>query len=519
MNRTIEIVVHPTHIQDPQHIDALVQKELLRKNIPRTGYRIVKKSVDARSVFPIYRLQIALVDESFCPQMDKLSLKYADQQPSVIIVGAGPAGYFSALELLSYGIKPIIIERGKDVYLRRNDVKKLLRNEGVNINSNFCFGEGGAGAYSDGKLTTRSNKRGDITKVHQYLVKFGASENIFIDAHPHIGSEKLPKIIQKIRQEILNYGGEIYFDTHVVDLIIQNHSIKGVRTNQRGDFLANAVILATGHSARDIFELFLTKNIMIEPKPFAMGVRVEHPQELIDQIRYHHSPRHPNLPPAEYRIACQIDERGVYSFCMCPGGHIVPTPTEHEELVVNGMSYSSRSGRFANAGIVVEVRVSDAQLYKTDGNLVTLAYQKWLEKKAFEAGGRKNHCAPAQRMTDFISGKLSASLPKTSYLPGIFSAPLHEILPEHISFRLQKAFKVFDNKLKGFLTQEAVLVGVESRTSSPIRIPRDPLTLMHPQINNLYPCGEGSGFAGGIVSSAMDGINIAKQIAITLKKR
>ncbi len=513
----ISLYLDPDHIDDSMELESRIRKKLDLANDSSIRYEILRRSIDARKKRPQFVLDIEVfLQEDFLGKTPfSMRFKPISTDLRVIVIGAGPAGYFAALELLEHGIRPVILERGRDVTSRRKDIK-LIHTEGiVNQHSNYCFGEGGAGAYSDGKLYTRSHKRGDIGKILSLLVAHGAPEDILTDAHPHVGSNRLPKVVKSIRETILAHGGEIHFDSWVKDLIIESGRVSGVWVEGKGKIMADAVILATGHSARDIFELFHLKNILIEPKPFALGVRVEHPQSLIDSIQYHHSPRHPKLPAASYRQSVQIDGRGVFSFCMCPGGFIVPASTAEEELVINGMSLSSRDAPFANAGIVVEVRLEDIGKHSDRGPLAAMDFQKNLEKKAFLAGGGTGLKSPAQRLTDFVNRKLSDSLPDSSYKPGVVSAPVHELLPEDISRRLRAAFGVFDKKMRGYFTREAIVLAVESRTSSPVRIPRDEKTLMHPQVENLYPCAEGSGYAGGIVSSALDGQKIARQIART----
>jgi uncharacterized FAD-dependent dehydrogenase len=461
----------------------------------------------------------------------------------VIIVGAGPAGLFAALKLAESGIKPIILERGKDVRARRRDLAILNKEGEVNPESNYCFGEGGAGTYSDGKLYTRSSKRGDITRILNLFVHFGAEEKILYESHPHIGTNKLPHIISAMRKKILDCGGEFLFEQKLTDLTIQKGNILSVKTAMGDSFNADAVILATGHSARDIFELLYAKNILIESKPFALGVRIEHPQSLIDNAQYHLT--HPGisgakgealrsqyLPPASYSLVQQVEGKGVFSFCMCPGGIIAPAATNPGELVVNGWSPSKRNNPYANSGIVVSVDEKDARKYfdraisgtknriSKNSNfendpLLLMRFQRAVEQSAFHAGGGK-FVAPAQRLVDFTESKLSGSLPGCSYLPGIQSVQLNEVLPPFIYKDLQQAFVAFGKKMKGYYTNEAVIVATESRTSSPVRIPRDNENLYHPQVKNLYPCGEGAGYAGGIVSAAMDGERVAEQIAVTL---
>jgi uncharacterized protein len=483
-----------------------------------TGFHVIKRSIDARGRQPWIMLTILVfVNEPFQERtVKKLLLQdvsHASQR--VIVVGAGPAGMFAALKLIEQGIKPILLERGKDVRSRRRDLAALNKQGVVNSESNYCFGEGGAGTYSDGKLYTRSTKRGDVERILNILVQFGAQETILYEAHPHIGTNKLPEIITAIREQIVACGGDFLFEQKVTDLIIQNDTIKGVKTAAGNTFNANAVIIATGHSARDIFELLHTKNILIEAKPFALGVRVEHPQSIIDSIQYHcpvNKHRDDFLPPASYSLVQQVNERGVFSFCMCPGGIIAPASTSEGELVVNGWSPSKRNNPYANSGIVTAVELKDfIHFQKKQSPLSGMYFQQAVERKAFQYGGGK-FVAPAQRMTDFTQKKTSSSLPDCSYLPGITAAPLNEVLPPFVYSSLQQAFIEFGKKMRGYFTNEAVLVATESRTSSPVRIPRDNETTQHPQIKMLFPCGEGAGYAGGIVSAAMDGERVAENI-------
>lgn len=516
MIKEVEISFLPENNSE-ENIKELVKKKLKLKD---TNFSIVKKklSLDARKE-PIYKLRCEVYINQKINEYKKISDNYKNVENSnlkVIIVGAGPAGYFAGLELLEYGIKPIIFERGKDVHRRRYDLRNIQLNNIVNPNSNYCFGEGGAGTYSDGKLYTRSNKRGDINKVLKILFEHGAKENILYEAHPHIGSNKLPIVVKNIRETILNNGGEIYFDSLVTDLIIKNNEIKGVIVNNKDEYSADAVVLATGHSSRDIFNLLYNKNIFMEFKPFAIGVRVEHPQSLIDEIQYKQSPRDEYLPPSNYSIVTNIDNRGIFSFCMCPGGFIVPSPTDKNEIVLNGMSLSKRNSYFANSGLVVSIEKEDLSNYGNN-SLDGLKFQSDIEKNTFNFSGNNNLKAPAQRINDFLSNKLSLDLPKTSYIPGIYSAPIYEVLPELISKRLRDGLLNIKKIMPKYITNEAVLIAVESRTSSPIRITRDKETFEHIQIKKLYPCGEGAGYAGGIVSSAIDGQNVSKAIAINLK--
>lgn len=479
--------------------------------------QIIRRSIDARRRPVTIELNIeAYTEKNEHNHKSHFEPTYKNviSAPEIIVIGAGPGGLFAALRLIELGLKPIILERGKEISERKKDLALLNRNNPVNPESNYAFGEGGAGAFSDGKLNTRSKKRGNLKRILEILHYFGADENILIDSQPHIGSDHLPEIIKKIRQSIIDSGGEIRFNTRIDDLIIENDIIKGVISADGEKFFGKATILATGHSAKDIYEILHRKGVIIEAKPFAMGVRVEHPQNLIDKIQYHSPEGRGNfLPPATYSFTGQVRDRGVYSFCVCPGGIIVPSMTNSDEMVVNGMSSSKRNSPFANSGMVVEIRLEDIPNFEEYGVLAGLMYQKELERNCFKNAG-KHIVAPAQRLTDFVSGRLSYDLPECSYLPGIISAPLHFILPLEISGRLRDAFKLFGKQAKGYLTADAVVTGLESRTSSPVRIPRDSQTLQHVQIKGLYPCGEGSGYAGGITSSAIDGERCAEMVAI-----
>jgi uncharacterized FAD-dependent dehydrogenase len=480
-----------------------------------SGFHLLKRSIDARGKQPhiILSLQVFIREPfgiSEDPPVDFRDV--SGSKKNAIIVGAGPAGIFAALKLIEKGIRPILLERGKDVRSRRRDLA-LLNKEGlINPESNYCFGEGGAGTYSDGKLYTRSNKRGDVRRILRLLVQFGASTDILYDAHPHIGTNKLPGIVQAIRQKITDCGGLFLFEKKLVDFVLQGDRIIEVSTADGGQFAADAFLLATGHSARDIYHLLNEKKVSISAKPFALGVRIEHPQSLIDSLQYHCSDRGKYLPPASYSLVEQIRGKGVFSFCMCPGGIIAPASTAAGELVVNGWSPSKRDNPYANSGIVVSTEEKDWGPFLKFGPLAGLYFQQSVEQMAFQQGGGLFR-APAQRMADFVAKKVSASLPSCSYLPGIHSSPLQESLPAFVHDNLRQAFQAFGEKMKGYLTNEAVIVATESRTSSPVRIPRDPSTHHHPQVKNLYPCGEGAGYAGGIVSAAMDGELVAGSMA------
>lgn len=486
-------------------------------------YRILRRSIDARNdILYRYRVEVAKPEEVFEEYVLEDYKDVSSAEP-VIIIGAGPAGMFAALKLLMRGFRPVILERGKDVHARKFDMAKLSREGIVNPDSNYCFGEGGAGTFSDGKLYTRSSKRGDIREVLHQLVKFGADPSVLIDAHPHIGSDKLPIVVENIRNCIVEHGGEYHFNSRVTDIVKLSDGSFNVITSSEvtGDgsdeasrsekvWQSRKVILATGHSARDIYEMFYQKGWEIQAKGFALGVRVEHPQSLINKIQYH-GKYQPFMPTAEYSFVTQVLDRGVFSFCMCPGGILVPAATASGELVLNGMSNSQRNSKWANSGVVVQIEPEDFPEYAQYGPLALLRFQQDVERKMFEYTGSLK--APAQRMMDFCRRIPSANLPKSSYYPGVENAPLHELLPEHVSLRLKYAFPEIGNKkMHGYYTNDALVLGVESRTSSPVRIPRNPETLEHTQISGLYPCGEGAGYAGGIVSSALDGINCAAKI-------
>ncbi|MFZ9942687.1 MAG: NAD(P)/FAD-dependent oxidoreductase [Bacteroidia bacterium] len=482
--------------------------------------QIKKRSIDARSKRIVIRMQVEIITtaEEFHPPQDVLRLQNVVNAPAVAVIGCGPAGLFAALRLIEQGIKPILIERGKPVRERRRDLAQLNRDRVVNPDSNYCFGEGGAGTYSDGKLYTRSGKRGDINRILDIFIRFGAHADIAIDAHPHIGTNKLPAIISTMSDAIRDCGGEILFNTRFTGIIQNGKRIKKIQVQSVDaksapyEIDCHGAILATGHSSRDVFELLQREGITIESKPFALGVRIEHPQSEIDRIRYHCDARGAFLPPASYALVEQASGRGVYSFCMCPGGIIAAAATAPGELVVNGWSPSKRNNPFANSGLVVEVNDQDFKPYGQEGPLRALRYQQSVEKRVFEVGGG-NLTAPAQRLMDFLEHRPSSSLPDCSYTPGIVSQRLEEVLPSPIVVSLREGLKQAGKKMKGYLTNEAVLVATESRTSSPVRIPRDHDTLMHPDLAGLFPCGEGAGYAGGIMSAAMDGERVAEKCA------
>ncbi len=478
-----------------------------------SGYRILKRSIDARSrskgVQIVQQVEVFIDEPLQTPKPFDPELKDVSKARSVLIIGAGPAGLFAALKLISLGIKPIILERGKDVRARRRDLAAMNKEGIVNPESNYCFGEGGAGTYSDGKLYTRSTKRGDVQRILELFIHFGTDERIRYEAHPHIGTNKLPQIITAMREAIEACGGEMHFDKKVIALKIENDAVRGAMTSEGAYYEAPQVILATGHSARDIFTMLHEQCILIEGKPFALGVRIEHPQELIDSIQYHCALRGDYLPPAAYSLVAQEYGRGVFSFCMCPGGIIAPAATAPGEVVVNGWSPSKRNNPYANSGTVVAVGEEDFAKAGFNGPLAAMHYQMMVEQKAFAVGGG-SLVAPAQRMGDYAAGKRSSSLPDCSYLPGISSARIADVLPGAVHLALQRAVVDFGKKMQGYFTNEAVLVATESRTSSPVRIPRDAETLQHPQVAGLFPCAEGAGYAGGIVSAAIDGERCAE---------
>ena len=480
---------------------------------------ILKRSIDARQKAVKINLKVLIYLKGELFQETKFQLPDYGNVASaqeVIVVGAGPAGLFAALQLIELGLKPILVERGKDVRGRRRDLKAINVDHLVNEDSNYCFGEGGAGTYSDGKLYTRSKKRGDVTRVLELFVAFGATPDILVDAHPHIGTNKLPQIIQDIREKIIECGGQVLFETRLTDILIKNNEVQGIVTQKGATILANKIILATGHSARDIYELLDRKKVFIEAKPFALGVRAEHPQSLIDSIQYSCDYRGDYLPPAPYSIVKQVGGRGMYSFCMCPGGVIAPCATSPGEVVTNGWSPSKRDQVTANSGIVIELQLEDFKPFAKFGALAGMEFQKSIEHKAWHLAGESQK-VPAQRMIDFTQNRVSSDIPKTSYVPGTTSVEMGQVFPGFLTQILREGFTEFGKSMKGYLTNEAILHAPESRTSSPVRIPRDAETLEHLQIKGLYPCGEGAGFAGGIVSAAIDGEKCALKIAEALK--
>lgn len=478
----------------------------------KTPWYIVKRSLDARGRKPIYVLTIETGQER---PVEKIRYKSVGHGQKVHIVGAGPAGYFAALRLLEKGMRPVVIDRGKDVRARRRDLRGIQQYGIVHSDSNYCFGEGGAGTYSDGKLYTRSHKRGKIKDILQILVDHGAKSDILIDAHPHIGSNKLPGIVAAIRSTIEEHGGQVLFDSRVTDFRIHKSRLASLVINDEHEIEVGRVILATGHSARDIYAMLHEKGCTLEFKPFAMGVRIEHPQALIDEVQYGKKGHREILPAASYKLTCQVDNTGVFSFCMCPGGLVVPAATAPGELVVNGMSLSKRDSPFANSGTVMQIEAPRLQKMGYTGIFAGLDFQKKAEQDVWSYGDGTQK-SPAQRLTDFTHSKVSQDLPGSSYIPGIYSAPMHDILPAFITEYLQSAIGQFDKKMKGYFTNEALVIGLESRTSSPVRIPRDRITFEHPDLSGLFPCGEGAGYAGGILSAAMDGRNVADKVVESL---
>ena len=518
MIQLAEIVLSPVDAsKSEKHIDYISgQLKIAKSRI--SFFKIVKRSIDARQRDIKIRLQFSVVidEPGFKPEKIIFQENDVRQAKEVHIIGTGPAGLFSALRLIELGFKPILFERGKDIHERKGDIATTYKNQIINPDSNYCYGEGGAGTFSDGKLYTRSSKRGNINRILELFFLHGANENILYEAHPHIGTDKLPGVIEKIRQRIIECGGEVHFNSCVCEILIENNEISGIKLRSGQIVKTSKVILASGHSARDVYRMLKNQNILLESKSFAMGVRLEHSQEIIDNIQYHGTPRGEYLPAASYNIVQQVNGRGVYSFCMCPGGVIVPASIAQGEIVVNGMSASKRNSPFANSGFVTEIREEDLIDFNKHGVMAGLEFQSWFEQLAYTKGGG-GLIAPAQCLNDFISKKVSGNLPKSSYIPGVTSSEMHHWLPTFMSENISQGLKQAGQKMKGFLTNEAIMVGVESRTSSPIRIPRNKETLEHVQIKGLYPCGEGSGYAGGIVSSAMDGMNVAEKISLLFK--
>ncbi|RXR17726.1 FAD-binding protein [Flavobacterium amnicola] len=518
MPKELQIQVAPEIASDVFLLKEHLAKLLHVKSSEIKHFSILKRSIDARQKAIKFNLKITVFLEGEAIVEEQVTLpdyKNVSNAQEVIVVGAGPAGLFAALQLIELGLKPIVIERGKDVRGRRRDLKAINVDHIVNEDSNYCFGEGGAGTYSDGKLYTRSKKRGDVDRILKLLVAFGATPDILVDAHPHIGTNKLPQIIQDIREKIIEFGGKVLFDTRVTDILVKNNEIQGILT-QNGDAIeAQKLILATGHSARDIFELLDKKKILIEAKPFALGVRAEHPQSLIDSIQYSCDFRGEHLPPAPYSIVKQVNGRGMYSFCMCPGGVIAPCATSPGEVVTNGWSPSKRDQITANSGIVVELKLEDFKPFAKHGALAGMEFQKAIEQKAWHLAGQTQK-VPAQRLVDFTQNKISADIPKTSYVPGTTSVELGQVFPGFLTQIMREGFSQFGKSMKGYYTNEAILHAPESRTSSPVRIPRDNESLEHLQIKGLYPCGEGAGYAGGIISAAIDGEKCALKIAESL---
>lgn len=517
--RSIEIIVSPDDLHNtPLHKNLIAQETGLHAD-EISCLVLEKRSVDARAKKPRFVLRYKFYTAQEKPEEKTFEPGYTDvsDKKPVYIAGMGPAGMFAALRCLELGLKPILLERGKEIRARRRDIAGLIKRGQVDADSNYCFGEGGAGTFSDGKLYTRSTKRGNVSHILHTLVYHGASPDILSDAHPHIGTNRLPLVVESIRHTILKHGGEIHFNTQLKKIITQNGKLKGIETSTQGEIETENLILATGHSARDIFEMLHRQQIDIRYKPFALGLRAEHPQHLIDSIQYHCPTRHPNLPAASYNLLHRYKNRGVYSFCMCPGGVIAPCATENGEIVTNGWSPSGRNNPFANAGIVVEVQNEDIAAFGLNNPLAGMYFQQQVEKHMFLLGGNNlqkqtGQCAPAQRMGDFVNGKHSTTLLPNSYLAGVKSASLHEELPASIVSALQDGFRAFGKKMKGYLSNEAMLVGIESRTSSPVQIPRNKETLEHVSLSGLYPCGEGAGYAGGIVSAAIDGVCCAEAL-------
>ena len=517
MPKALTLTLTPKQAADAATYTSLAARQLGISDLQIALVRVVKRSIDARRGRPKVNLSLEIYIDNE-PQPAPVHFDYPSVvgKPEVIVVGSGPAGLFASLHLIELGLRPIMLERGKEVLPRKRDVAQINRNGAINPDSNYAFGEGGAGTFSDGKLFTRSKKRGDYNKSLQTLVFHGASPEILYEAHPHIGSDKLPRIISSICQTIREAGGEVLFEHRVTEFVVRNGRVAGVRC---GDTLieAAAVVVATGHSADDIYFMLNDAGIRLEAKPFAMGVRIEHPQALINSIQYHNSTEMEYLPSASYSLVAQENGRGVYSFCMCPGGFMVPAMTDPSQAVVNGMSPSERNSPYANSGLVTEVRLSDFEyLRKEYGELAGLAFRREVEQAARRAGG-EHQIAPAQRVADFVSGRESKTLPKVSYIPGVVPSHFKEWMPTFMSQALRSGIATFGRRMHGFMTNEAVVVGVESRTSTPVRIPRNPESLMHDEVAGLFPAGEGAGYAGGIISAALDGERVADAVARYLR--
>lgn len=516
MIHVIDLIITPEQAKDEVSIEKAIRKALKLDDHQSFTFRWLKRSIDARkkAIKVNARFEVA-VNEDFPPKHDYYTPQPVSNAPEIYIIGAGPAGLYAGLYAIELGFRPIVIERGKDVRERRRDLAKINKEQTVNPESNYCYGEGGAGTYSDGKLYTRSKKRGDIQKALEWFVHFGAPAAILVDAHPHIGTNKLPQIIEAMRKAIIEAGGEVRFNTKMTDIKVENNVVKGFEINSNEWIYCSEIVLATGHSARDIFDILQRNGVKLKAKGFALGVRIEHSQELIDRLQYHGRLNDDYLPPASYALVTQSDGKGVYSFCMCPGGIIAPCATEEGEVVTNGWSPSKRNNPYSNSGIVVQIDAEDFEGYETNP-MVCLEFQKAVEKACWEAAG-KTQQVPAQRMLDFVNGVKSVDFPRSSYQPGIVSCDLNIVLPPQIARRLQKAFIDFDKKMPGYLTNDAVLHAPESRTSSPVQVPRDPLTLEHVEVKGLYPCAEGAGYAGGIISAAIDGMKCVEKIAEKLR--
>lgn len=516
MTKEFQLRLLPQQAYNEESVRKYVAREYGMDERTINSVRVLKRSIDARQrqVFVNLSVRVYVNEQPADHAYEPTVYPDVSQAEPVIVVGAGPGGLFAALHLIEQGLRPIVVERGKDVHERKRDIAKIKAAQCVDPESNYCFGEGGAGAFSDGKLYTRSKKRGNSEKILNVFCQHGASESILSDAHPHIGTDKLPRVIENMRHTILRSGGEVHFQTCMTALLMKGNRVQGICCRDK-EFHARAVILATGHSARDIYRYLVAEGVEIEPKGLAVGVRLEHPSELIDRIQYHSRQGRGNyLPAAEYNVVQQVEGRGVYSFCMCPGGTVVPAASGPEQIVVNGMSSSSRGGQWSNSGMVVELRPEDIA---GDDTLKMLYFQEELERNCWLQGNRRQ-TAPAQRMTDFVNRRLSYDLPRSSYAPGLISSPLHFWLPEFVSDRLQQGFLLFGKQKHGFLTNEATVVGVESRTSSPVRILRDRITLQHVRLEGLFPCGEGAGYAGGIVSAGVDGERCAQSAAAFIKQ-